>query len=131
MSTPTYATRVELVAFVGDDYEAEIPAAPESDRLLQRASEVVAYHTIGLAKKYWHTVTVDDPADQYTEALRDATCAQAEYWLEVGEEHDVVGLRGMIGAGRLQIQKLPNELGPRAHRFLVEGGLLHARAGVK
>ena len=127
MATPTFATSDELDAFLGTDYTVPVDA----DRILARASEIVAYATIGLYAGYWHTVTVEDPHDAFSEGLRDATCAQVEFWLEVGEEHDIVGLTGAINSGKLSISKLPQFLAPRARRFLIGAGLLHGRAGIR
>jgi hypothetical protein len=127
MAVPQFATSAELDVFIGTDYAVPVDA----DRILQRASEIVAFSTIGLYSGYWHTVTVDDPHDTFTEGLRDATCAQVEFWLEVGEEHDIVGLTGAVTSGRLFLSKLPQQLAPRARRFLLGAGLLHARAGVR
>lgn len=59
-------------------------------------------------------------------ALIQATCDQVEYWLEVGEEHDVVGLYGSLQGGRVQVSKLPGYLGQRALRSLLRGGLYWA-----
>lgn len=127
MAIPQFATTEELETFIGTGYS--IPA--DADRLLQRASELVAHRTIGLATAYWHTITLEDPHDSFTEGLRDATLAQVEFWLETGEEHDIVGLVGSITSGKLSISQLPPRLGPRARAFLIDAGLLHGRAGVR
>lgn len=127
MAIPAFATTADLEAFLGVDYT--VPA--DADRIIQRASELVAHRTIGLATAYWHTPTLEDPHDQYTEGLRDATCAQVEFWLEVGEEHDIVGLTGSVNSGKFSLSHLPQRLGPRARAFLIDAGLLHGRAGVR
>lgn len=129
MTVPQYASVEDLTAFLGVDYV--VPETVEANRILQRASEIVSYATIGLASAYWHTITVEAPHDDWTEALRDATCAQVEFWLEVGEEHDIVGLTGLLIAGKFHVSELPERLAPRAKLFLVEAGLLHGRAGVR
>lgn len=121
-----YATPAELATFLGDAYP--MPADP--DRVLQRASEVVAEASRFQSETVWHVVDVDNPADKYTDALRDAACAQVEFWLEFGEEHDVVGLQGSVGLSKLQISELPGLIGPRAWRFLKQVGLASAMVGV-
>lgn len=60
--------------------------------------------------------------------ITNATCDQVEYWLETGEEHDVLGLHGSLQAGRVQINRLPPLLGRRAKRQLVTAGLYYAGA---
>lgn len=90
------------------------------DRLLERASE--------LLDDYLRTAVfdVDDDTGLPTDAdviaaLRDATCAQVEFWLAGDEEDDIlgpvdaVGMAGVTAKGR--------ELAPRAARKLREAGL--------
>lgn len=57
-------------------------------------------------------------------ALSNATCAQVEFWLEVGEEFDVasLGSGASVQAGRVQVNRLPNFIGRRAARILREAG---------
>lgn len=129
MAVPQYASLADLTGFLGVDYE--VPAQDEADRILTRASEVISHATIGLAAAYWHDISVEDPHDDHTEALRDATCAQVEYWLEVGEEHDIVGLTGLLIAGKLHVSELPGRLAPRARTYLIGAGLYHGRAGIR
>lgn len=58
-------------------------------------------------------------------ALRDAACAQVQFWADVGEDHDVEGLHHrQVSIGHLSMQSLPPELGPRAQRILQLAGLL-------
>lgn len=115
--TTAYATEAELTAFVGS-------AVSDGARLLERASELVDSHVVA-------TYDVDSSTDLPTDtdvaaALRDATCAQVEFWVEVGEDHDISGMAGRdVSIGRLSIDKLPDELAPRARRFLANAGLLH------
>lgn len=60
--------------------------------------------------------------------VTNATCDQVEYWLETGEEFDVLGLHGSAQAGRVQVNKLPPFLGQRAARQLITAGLYYAGA---
>lgn len=123
MTTVAYADATALEEFTGTD-------APEgAARLLARASEL-------LDDRVRRTFTVDDDTDLPTDtdiaaALSDAACAQVEYWVEVGEEHDVEGLSGVgIAVGTLRLDQLPPELAPRARRILRTAGLLDAPGGL-
>lgn len=113
-----YATPADLTAWLPD---GTVVAEPE--RLLSRASELIDGHVLA-------TYTVDDgtglPTDtDIAAALRDATCAQVEFWLEVGEEHDVANMAGRrVSIGHLSIDDLPGEFAARARRLLANAGLL-------
>jgi hypothetical protein len=113
----TYASVDDLTARLSGTYT--VP--PDAVTLLAKASELINYVTRGQAQSVW-----DDVEDSRSVDLGRATCDQVEYWLEVGEEHDVLGLRGSLQGGRVQIQKLPPALGPRARRTLLDAGLLYA-----
>jgi hypothetical protein len=112
-----YATEEQLADF--------LPAGTEVDdaaRLLKRASEL-------LDGSVTNIFTVDSttgiPTDAPTaEALRDACCAQVEFWLEVGEEHDIDGLAGTdVSVGGFT-GKRATVIAPRAQRILGNAGLL-------
>src|SRR5688572_12185973 len=62
------------------------------------------------------------------ETLRDATCAQVEYWLDSGGEcQDIGGTAGtQISVGTFTGVVGP-EVAPRAERFLHNGGLMSSR----
>lgn len=84
------------------------------DRLLERASTKVDRYTRAI---------VDTGSDTHTTALRDATCAVIEAWLETGEENDLDGLAGtqMSVPGYTGMRALP--LPPRAYEALAMAGL--------
>jgi hypothetical protein len=112
-----YATTAELTAFLADGNDQ----VPDAERLLLRASEMLddkvrfpfAIDTQGLP-----TVA------RVKDAMRDACCAQVEFWLEVGEEHDIEGLGGrQVSVGHLNVAALPDELARRARRILHTAGL--------
>lgn len=113
--TAAYATAEDLAAWLGRD------APADAARLLARASallDVVVYASFA----------TDDsglPCDAGAAAtLRDAACAQVEFWLEVGEEHDVDGGAGsQVAVGGLSMQR-PGRLGDRALDALRTGGLM-------
>lgn len=121
--TVAYATPDELAEFL----RSTAPA--DAQRLLERASEVVD-------EKVRARFTIDQdtslPTDEDTAAaLRDAACAQVEFWGEVGEDHDLAGLFGSgVAVGNLRVDKLPPDLAPRARRILLTAGLLDASTGL-
>ena len=147
----TYATEDDLRARLSAVYEFPENAA----QLLRKASEVIDLATQGRAQRAWEArwilqpqspsagypvmgaqpsrYVLRPPADlvaRWVEGITDATCDQVEYWLEVGEEHDVVGLTGSMNAGRVQVSQLPPILGARARRSLLLAGMLWAGAAI-
>ena len=118
-----WATVDELAAWM----PAELPA--DAERMLTRASELITYVT---RFAVYDVDTDDEPTDTTVlAALRDATCAQVEYWAEVGEDEDVGGSVQGISLGPLQVQYgagdnrvTPTFLAPRAQRILSNAGLL-------
>lgn len=115
--TVAYATVSDLESFIGGE-------APDGvARLLERASEVID----GVVRAPFDVDTTTDlPTDStVAAALRDATCAQIEFWAEVGEEHDIDGSAGKsMSIGQLNISELPPVLAPRARRALSNAGLM-------
>lgn len=117
-----YATADELATYTGQ-------AAPaDADRLLTRASELIDEVTRGRAADAWAD-PLPDPVSDDQAALRDATCAQVEFWMSLGEEHDVEGVRGGVTVGAVHIDNLPDTLGVRAARALRRRHLLSALVG--
>lgn len=120
--TDTYATTPQLTARLSTAYT--VPA--DASLVLQKASELIDYATLGRAQLAYD----GDDADVIA-LLADATCDQVEFWLEVGEEHDVLALTGFLQGGRVQVQKMPPRLAPRAKQQLVRAGLFWAGAGAQ
>lgn len=123
----SYATKEELTAFlVGGDYEDQTPEGDQAERILARASELIRWATVGT---YDQAEDYDPEAPPATvvEALRDATCAQVEQWLEIGEETDIGGWDRTQGVkyGTITIDSLPSLLAPRAYRILASEGILN------
>lgn len=121
--TVAYADTTALEEFTG-------AAAPDgADRLLARASELVDDRVRCTFDVDTTTSLPTDP--DIATALEQAVCAQVEYWVEVGEEHDVEGLSGVgIAVGALRLDELPPELAPRARRILRTAGVLDAPGGL-
>ncbi len=117
--TVAYATAEEYTTF------ADVAADADVDRLLERASELIddtvrATFTISSSTSLPTDTTI-------AAAMRDATCAQVEYWVtEVGEEHDIAGMGNrQVSIGHLSMDHLPPVVAPRARRFLSVAGLLN------
>lgn len=119
--TVAYASAAQLQAFVSAAVWATIDAA-DVDRLLARATEVVDDHCFAA---FAVDSATDLPTDtDVADALRDATCAVVEAWVEVGEENDIDGLAGTeVSVAGFSGRRAP-PLPPRARRFLAQQGLL-------
>lgn len=123
--TDVFATVDELTARLSPAYT--MPSDEVALSLLTKASEVIDHYTFGRAQRV--TDEVSAPA-ALIQALSDATCDQVEFWLETGEEHDVLGLPkgSSLQGGRVQVQRMPGALGQRAKRTLLRSGLMWAGA---
>lgn len=107
-----YATRDDYAAFVGKDPQ-ELPT--DIDRLLQRASELIDYVTLG---------RIDTSNNDCLANARDAVCAQVEYWESAGEDIDIQSSPEQVIIGSFEmIGRMPT-LAPRARRILLLAGLL-------
>jgi hypothetical protein len=117
VSPTAYATEPELVSY--------LPAGAtvsDAGRLLLRASELVD----GFVRAPFSIdADTDLPTNEtVADALRDATCAVVEQWIEVGEANDIDGLAStQISTGGFSGLRAPT-LPPRAVRFLSAAGLL-------
>ena len=120
-----YATTTELAEYLGTD-ESSLPE--DAPRLLERASELIDYITRN---------NVDVSIIKHEEAARKATCAQYEWWAEVGDE---LGLMSQISSmsiaefsfsngGSSQQSKLKT-VATRAEQYLYLAGLLYRGVGL-
>lgn len=124
----TYATAEQLQARLSPMYT--MPEEEEATRLLGRASELIDYATQGRAAELWaEEFGSGDFGAVAKDLLTNATCDQVEFWLEVGEEHAVTGLRGAAQLGRVQIQNIPGDLGRRTLQGLMQAGLYTLATG--
>lgn len=119
-----YATVEQLTG--SEEVTGWLPAGTvvaDADRLLRRASELVDE-----AVRVPFAVDEDGlPTDtDKAQALADATCAQVEDWLEVGEENDVDGLAGTQLTVTGFNGRRPPRYGPRMLRVLRNNGLISA-----
>jgi len=117
-----YATTTELATYLGITV-ASLPA--DATRLLTRASELIKYAVID---------NIDSTNDDHTEALQLATCAQIEYWLEMGESISISsGSYKSVGIGSFSVSytgsSASQQLAVRSRTYLQDQGLLYR--GVK
>jgi hypothetical protein len=112
-----YATPADLAAWL----ETDPPA--DADRLLRRASDLLDATVYGAYAVDAGTGLPADPAA--AAALRDAACAQVEFWVEVGEAHDLDGGAGsQVSIGGLAMQR-PGRPSGRALDLLRMAGLMN------
>lgn len=116
MMATAYATSEELATWLNED-------APENAAwLLDRATEVI--DSVATAPFNVDLITGLPVDAGVAIALRDATCAQVRFWLEVGVENDVDGLAGSaVTVGGYQGKRAP-ERSPQALRIMRNAGLL-------
>lgn len=119
MMATAYATSEELAMWLNEDTPAN------AAWLLDRATELI--DSVATAP-FNVDLTTGLPVDAGVAAtLRDATCAQVRFWLEVGYENDVDGLAGTAvtvgGSGGYQGKRAP-ERSPQALRIMRNAGLL-------
>ncbi|APD18540.1 hypothetical protein SEA_PICARD_9 [Streptomyces phage Picard] len=120
-----YATPDQLAAWTGT------PAPADAERLLARASSDV---DAALMCAVYDTTADGMPTDPaVVQALADATCAQVEYQLATGDDGTgAAGRWGSVSIGpvslgdRRDAPQAPGglDLAPRAHRALMQAGLL-------
>jgi hypothetical protein len=114
--TAAYATAADLAEWLG----TEAPA--DAERLLRRASELLDATVYGAYAVDSLTGLPADP--DAAAALRDAACAQVEFWVEVGEAHDIDGgARSQVSIGGLSLQR-PGRIADRALDLLRSAGLM-------
>jgi hypothetical protein len=119
-----YATTTELQAYLGG---ASLPA--DAQRLLDRASDLVDYITFG---------KINVSIAYQEEAAKNATCAQVEYWMTMGEDTDISGSSyDSISIGTFQMTTSSSNgskttslgskhgLAPRAGRILFLAGMAY------
>lgn len=117
MPRRVHATAEELTDWLSVDLDVD---EDEVTRLLARASRKVDHWARAGYATDDEGVATDAIVRQ---ALSDATCAQVEQWIEVGEENDVDGLAGtQISVTGYSGTRAP-ALAPRAYEALAEIGL--------
>jgi len=122
----TYATHTDFPDHVQSEYltSPDIAAEADLDFLLVRASEILDEATLYRSARAYEDEVELDEVNTIRDALTQAACEQVEFWLEVGPEHDIAGLRGSLVAGRIQVHPVAGRLGPVPMRTLREAGLI-------
>jgi hypothetical protein len=127
-----YASADDLAEFVPET--VTVPDEPEASRLLAHASEVVD----GLLLTAVYDTDDDGlPTDpQVVAALRDATCAQALWWLETGDESGAQATYQSVSIGSVSLTRgytsgasatgPAQTTAPRAVSILQQAGLIMA-----
>lgn len=129
MIGPAHATPQDLATYIGASQT--LPSDAEQTRLLARAQELVDDAVVA-----WYSTdsaTGIPTDDVIAGTLRDATCAQVEAWLQMGEAVDIESWpKGTTGAsyrmGRVAVAGPPEKLAPRALRILSSEGLTQGLA---
>ena len=114
-----YATTAQLAEYLGVQV-ADLP--DDADRLLDRASELIDYYTL---------FRIDEDDNDQTEAARQATMAQYEWWAEIGDELGIMSeiMQMSIGSFSTQLKTGGNremsQVAPRAKQYLLKEGLTY------
>ena len=117
----SYATSSDYTTYAGGVAPSDIT------RLLLRASELIDSK---VTTSFLVNTGTSLPSDAtVAAALRDATCAQVEFWQEVSEGNDIDGLAGtQITVSGFTGKRAPR-LAPRALDILRQYGLIGASGG--
>ena len=101
-----YATKEDVEAWADRE-------VPDVDRKIRNAEILLADVM---------TQRINDPSvfdAEETDALRDAVCAQIEFWEQVGPEHETGGVHG-----KAMGVNMPGRLARRARSILLDAGLM-------
>ena len=103
----------------GNEYAASMFGDATADRVLLRATQEVESHVLTGYVATADGLPVDDDLAAW---LRDAACAQVEFWGLVSEEHGIAGIGGTLSAEGMS-HMLPGRIGPRALYLLDLAGV--------
>lgn len=123
-----YATRTDLVNYV--PATITVPAEPEATRLLTRASERIDHLLMSIGAVYTVDSVTKLPTDaNLIEAFKLATCAQAQWWLETGDESGAGSLYSNVSIGRVSLGRAQAGGVPVTQRY-AEQAVDHLRLAV-
>ena len=105
-----FVTANEVQTWVGNIFT--LPT--DIDRLIHRASELI------WRKTYHRTDDTDRVED-----VKNATCAQVEYWLQIDEASDITGPLGPMKIKDFSFNSRFTVLAPRARDLLLDAGLIY------
>lgn len=115
-----HATAEELATWLGED-------APENaTQLLRRASNLIDAIVVAPYAKLTDGTIIDT---NVANALRDAACAQAEWWMKTGDAEEASARFQSSGKG-ISVTSTGRRLAPQAEDVLFTGGLLNRGIGV-
>lgn len=121
---PIYATRADLLAYVPADIASEVPADPEATRLLTSASMTIYKATMTAT---YQTGSDNLPSQEpFITGFKRATCAQAVWWLETGDELGQVGQYASVGIGGVSLTR-----GGRGDSTMLTGMQLAPQAAIE
>lgn len=109
---PTYATATDVQAYLGKTPPSDV------DRLIERASELVDYLTLG---------KINTENAEHVEAAKKAVCAQIEYWMWLGESQSETGISA-YSVGDFSIDFANGRaagVAPRTMQYLWLAGLIN------
>lgn len=121
-----HATEADLANWLASS-DFTPPTGAKAQHLLNRATGLVNAKVVA----YYPTDEAGVPTETYVkDALRDATCAQVEQWLSVGEDNDYDGYPAdtSVAANGTAVSDRPARLAPRARDLLRDAGLMMTRA---
>lgn len=121
---PVYAVRADLVGYVPAAFAADVPTDPEATRLLTSASMTIYRAT--MTAIYQTDSTGLPSAEPFITGFRRATCAQALWWLETGDELGWVGMYTGVSIGSVSLQR-----GGRGDVTTVNGVQLAPQAAIE
>ncbi|HEY9476479.1 MAG TPA: hypothetical protein VIS06_21845 [Mycobacteriales bacterium] len=126
MAGPVYAVETDLADSVYLPKGVTAPTGTEATRLLTRASRRVDRLLLPAVYDVDDTGAPTDPA--VIEAVRDATCAQAAWWLETGDESGAAGQYQSVGIGSVNLTRRTSDdqddtTSPDAVDVLTQAGL--------
>lgn len=125
-----FATLADLTGYTPADLQHLLPVEPEATRLLTSASKLISRATM---TSVYDTVPDGSgmPSDpNILAAFRDATCAQALWWLETGDELGEAGQYASMSIGSVSLSRGTRtpppgqQLAPQAETELYDGQLL-------
>ena len=110
-----FVTANEVQTWVGNLITLPI----DIDRIILRACELIR-------RKTYHRT--DDT--EWVEDVKNATCAQIEYWLQIDEASDITGPLGPMKIKDFSFNSRFTTLAPRARDLLLDAGLLYKRIDI-
>lgn len=100
---PVYATLADLTAYAPAEVASELPTGAEAVRLLTSASMTIRKAT--MTAIYQTDSTGMPSTEPFITGFKRATCAQAVWWLETGDELGIAGQYTNVSAGGVSLTR--------------------------